>query len=495
MICTLVDLTFALPLSDLIVLQLVRPYKRKDVNFIAIATQVSLVCVFMGATFLKFYNRLSESYSNNDAEEITGFSSGHRIVIAMLTFNLSVLFFIGTLTFYQYASVDSLRSIRLISTNQVPELGIAGALKYHLFLSHTWSSGQDQMAVVKRQLQLLLPGIRVFLDVDDLDSVDVLEGHIEASQSVLTFLSRGYFFSTNVQRELRASHQSNKPLVLLHESDMKRGGMPLAQLKLECPQSNRLGMRDFVFDGREVILWLRVRAFQVISLKMIVSLVLEHAAPIPQASPTATPPDSPRDSNAVRGQSSPIARLRKSLGWNESPVVPPGPARNEPAPLGSELYIPGDEISRKRLTFVKPTTIIISANNPGAAEVAEELRARQVQLSIASYADFQLALETSTSFSRGTMSLSQRLRQLPMHAQLRVERLKRLKRLASTQEFFLLYLDASTWEGEEGSLLSDEVMEVMKAGYNIILLHEQDPQRGSCEFERFLQACIACHAH
>ena len=34
--------------------------------------------------------------------------------------------------------------------------------------SHIWSTGQDQVAVIKRQLQLLLPGVIVFLDVDDL---------------------------------------------------------------------------------------------------------------------------------------------------------------------------------------------------------------------------------------------------------------------------------------------------------------------------------------
>eukprot|EP00965_Chrysotila_dentata_P262212 6214500-Pleurochrysis_carterae.AAC.7 len=36
-----------------------------------------------------------------------------------------------------------------------------------LFLSrsHIWATGQDQVAVIKRQLQLCLPGVRIFLDV------------------------------------------------------------------------------------------------------------------------------------------------------------------------------------------------------------------------------------------------------------------------------------------------------------------------------------------
>ena len=38
-------------------------------------------------------------------------------------------------------------------------------LSDHVFLSHIWSSAQDQVAVIKRQLLLLVPGISVFLDV------------------------------------------------------------------------------------------------------------------------------------------------------------------------------------------------------------------------------------------------------------------------------------------------------------------------------------------
>ena len=477
----------------LIVLELIHPYKRRDVNYIAISTHVSLVCVFLGATFLKFYNRLSEAYSSEDAEEITGFSSGKRIVIAMLAFNLSVLVLIGGLTIYQFGTEDSLPTIRRIGSGRVPELSIAEGLTYHLFLSHKWSSGQDQMAIVKSQLQLLLPSVRVFLDVDELDPIDNLEQPVELSQSVLLFLSRGCFFSTNVQRDLRASLRHDKPLVLLHESDMSRGGVSLEQLKKECPQSSGLRLRDFVFEGREVILWLRSREFQLVSLKMIVSLVLAHAQPTPVPSPTSTPPGSSEESPS--GPSSGVPqrlslRLRRSLA---SPPQSPS-SRNGLQPLGSELYIPGDEISRKRLTLVKPTTVIVSSNNPGAAAVAEELQAQDARLSVASYDEFQLALSFINSFGRSAssrISLSQQLRQLPLRAQQRVQRLKRLRKLATSNEVFLLYLDALTWEDEAGNRLATEVAEVMRAGYTLILLHEQDPQRQRCEFDRFLMVTPA----
>jgi hypothetical protein len=48
-----------------------------------------------------------------------------------------------------------------------------------------WSSAQDQVAVIKRALGLLLPGIIVFLDVDDLEEIDLIEEYVEASQCML----------------------------------------------------------------------------------------------------------------------------------------------------------------------------------------------------------------------------------------------------------------------------------------------------------------------
>jgi hypothetical protein len=60
-------------------------------------------------------------------------------------------------------SIPILRDAR---TMEPPVLLLRAGERYHLFLSHVWSTGQDQCAVIKRQLQLLLPGVVIFLDVD-----------------------------------------------------------------------------------------------------------------------------------------------------------------------------------------------------------------------------------------------------------------------------------------------------------------------------------------
>jgi hypothetical protein len=273
MVGTLVALMY------LIVLQTLRPYKHRSVNAIAFGAQLSLVSVFICATLLKVYYWVPA----DEAEDLMGFASGYHIVGAMLAWNLTTLVLTLALTSYQLSTEASLPTVRLADTGAVPELVLADGLTYHLFLSHVWSSGQDQVSIVKRQLQLLLPEIKVFLDVDDLTEMDALETHVQSSQTVLVFLSRGYFFSHNCKRELAATIQFQKPIILLHEADTHRGGAPLAQLMQECFDDPRTRQyRDHIFENREVILWLRVKEFQLISLKKIVLALLQDSGARPR---------------------------------------------------------------------------------------------------------------------------------------------------------------------------------------------------------------------
>ena len=48
---------------------------------------------------------------------------------------------------------------------------LPAGLTYHLFLSHAWQHGQDQMRLVKDRFLEMLPTLRVFLDVDDMKEV------------------------------------------------------------------------------------------------------------------------------------------------------------------------------------------------------------------------------------------------------------------------------------------------------------------------------------
>ena len=94
-----------------------------------------------------------------------GFGELNGIVTVMLAliFSVLVLFLIGAVVAAR--KVSQVPTFRLVSTNQPPELTLALGLTWNLFNSHIWSTGQDAVAVIKKQLMLLLPGIQVFLDV------------------------------------------------------------------------------------------------------------------------------------------------------------------------------------------------------------------------------------------------------------------------------------------------------------------------------------------
>jgi len=53
--------------------------------------------------------------------------------------------------------------MRLLATGARPVLSLPPGARWHLFISHNWDD-QDMAATVKRQLQLLLPGVKCFLE-------------------------------------------------------------------------------------------------------------------------------------------------------------------------------------------------------------------------------------------------------------------------------------------------------------------------------------------
>ena len=158
-------------------IQYVRPYKNDDLNKLAVAAQFSLVCVFLGGAFIKLFSGDGVDNASCDSTAASDANGDNILIIVavMAGFNLSVLLLYVSLAAKQFSSSSVLPSVLLVKTNLVPELKLEKHHRYHLFLSHVWSSGQDQMATLKRELQLLIYGIHVFLDVDDLKEIGQLD--------------------------------------------------------------------------------------------------------------------------------------------------------------------------------------------------------------------------------------------------------------------------------------------------------------------------------
>ena len=254
-------------------------------------------------------------------------------------------------------------TFKLVSTGNRPELALAKGHKWHLFLSHIWGTGQDQCATIKRQLCLLLPGASVFLDVDDLEDIGMLEEYIEASGVIMIFVSQGYFKSANCLREVRCALSNDKPLSRVH--DPVRGGASLEAIKAECPAE----MRGSLFSrDHPVIIFHRIKDYQTVSLRLLAEDMLRgcpnFGAPLSSAcSPPAT--------------SSKVRRATYTSATSAAAAAPAKADADERADV--QLALPG-EVTRKRLNFHAPVTVYASPYNPGAGAALEALQEGFAQL-------------------------------------------------------------------------------------------------------------------
>ena len=79
-------------------------------------------------------------------------------------------------------------------------------------------SGQDPHHCT-RSLQLYLPKLVVWLDIEDLDDVGKLEEYIDESAVILIFYSENDFRSINCRREFYTAVALEKPIIVVCEGD------------------------------------------------------------------------------------------------------------------------------------------------------------------------------------------------------------------------------------------------------------------------------------
>jgi len=226
----------------------------------------------------------------------------------------------------------------------------------------------------------------VFLDVDDLEDIGALESYINRSQVILFFLSRGYFRSKNCLREVRAALSQGKPIILVQEADPDKGGGSPEVLRAECPDD----LQPAIFDADwPLVVWMRIDDFQRVSLKMIAEALLLQT---------------------------PVYATEKAL----------------------PLTVPG-EVQGQNLAFAKPILLWASPANPGAKELAGELAAAFIGLTVS----------TTDTPERAT--------------------------------HILLYLTRDTWSDER---LAEQVKAARAASLPIVMAHENDPSLGGSPFAR-----------
>ena len=179
-------------------------------------------------------------------------------------------------------------TIRIALTGYEPVLDLPMRMSFHCFVSHCWSTGQDQTHTLVRQLQLLITNVKIWLDVDNLDDVGMLEQSVKDSAVFIIFLSTGYFESANCRRELYTALAENKPIVVVREADETKGGADIEIFKAECRDAcvetappaypEYKGPTEVLarLFTEEPVVWVRMHDFQIESLKLVTLRMLQH---------------------------------------------------------------------------------------------------------------------------------------------------------------------------------------------------------------------------
>jgi len=250
----------------------VRPYKQAGNLDLAFVSNILLMLCFILGTVLHFCDDNGEVECKRYIGR--GFTSYRASLLVVL---ISIAVLVLTVSFLVIFAINAIHtpSVRVISTGSKPNLELPGDCKFHAFFSHIWSTGKDKTHAAVRKMQLFLPGVRIWLDADELTHVDQLEASVESCVVILIFYTEGYFRSTNCRREVYAAVSADKPIYVIYERDIT----DLEGMREECYKYCNEGenILEKVF-ANDPIPWLGSSgsSFAIESIKLVSLSILRH---------------------------------------------------------------------------------------------------------------------------------------------------------------------------------------------------------------------------
>jgi len=255
------------------ILALARPYVQNNDLHLAFTSNVVLICFFSTGIIIHVCQD-DDSCQNQIGDSL------NLLTATLLAVIMTSVMLVITVVSIGYITINSINvpTIRIVSTGNRPNIEIPNSCHNHAFLSHKWDTGQEKVHTLVRMMQLYLQGVRVWLDVDDLEDIRKLEETVEESAVFILFYTDGYFASVNCRREIYAAVAAKKPIVIIHVND----STTIDDMKREChacctkdPGSDMI-LENVLANGP--ILWLgnSTKQFALASIKMIALSLLHH---------------------------------------------------------------------------------------------------------------------------------------------------------------------------------------------------------------------------
>ena len=195
------------------------PYARPTDNTLSVLSGVAYCFLLLGALTLKL-SSIAEELGDQLSDQLQGIfsvSTGPVLLVLFCSILISTVFSIAVTL--REAVIDLRQpKLRFTASNGLVHLPLQPGKTHHLFVSHVWGSAQDQARVLRGRLQAIVPGLQVWLDVEDLVDISKLEEAVDAMQTVLVIVSSGCECSairTTQMEVLTNSHSDTEPLYSL----------------------------------------------------------------------------------------------------------------------------------------------------------------------------------------------------------------------------------------------------------------------------------------
>lgn len=141
-----------------------KPFKADDNDLIAIGGQIGLVCVFLGAGYLKLFEEISKTeLGPSGAAAITGFQDDTSLVTIMIIFTIAMVILSLVTVLYKLGTMDSLVTVKIKRTGKEPDLQFYNHMEYHAFMSHVSLNSLRE----RRAWLLISSNTRMFADMED----------------------------------------------------------------------------------------------------------------------------------------------------------------------------------------------------------------------------------------------------------------------------------------------------------------------------------------
>ena len=132
-----------LSIASLSLLLSINPYVRAEDNVLAACCQLALVFMFIGAGYTRLFHEFELVTSKEVVQRIMVFSSTTAVTLPLVIVALAIMVLLLWIMAYLIRKEGLQRSIYLVSTNAPPLLTLKEGQKWHIFLSHVWSTGQE----------------------------------------------------------------------------------------------------------------------------------------------------------------------------------------------------------------------------------------------------------------------------------------------------------------------------------------------------------------